>query len=313
MSNPSAPLVSVIVPVYNGTQYLTKTVDSILTQTYANLELILVDDGSKDDSLQLIKQLAERDNRIKPFSKSNGGVAHTRNYAIERSQGEFIALCDQDDLWFPEKLEQQIPLFDNPDVGLVYCGAQIVHEHLNKTSNPGFHGKQRGRVFERLAQENMFTCCTAVVRKTCLTEVDGFDADRALMGVDDWHLWLKLALVCEFDFVAEHLCAHVFHGNNYSANNKKMHDAEMVCLDKIIPLANEKGISIDWDTIQYNIHTRYAQDYIFASEYQYAAEAYQQANRLKPNFKAALKQRIFRWTPGTVLRLLQSVKRSLRR
>ena len=179
----SQTLVSVVVPVYNGAEYLEKTVESILAQDYQNIELILVDDGSKDDSKQLITKLAKLDLRIKPFFNTNGGVAYARNFGIKQSQGDFIAFCDQDDLWLPTKLSKQIPLFDNDNVGLVYCGAIADYVLYEKQSKPNFEGKQKGHVFEHLVQLNMLTCCTAVARKKHLSQVDGFDDDLSLIHI----------------------------------------------------------------------------------------------------------------------------------
>jgi glycosyltransferase involved in cell wall biosynthesis len=116
-------LVSIVIPVYNGAEYIEKTVDSILSQQYSNFELLLVNDGSSDSSKEIIDALVIRDARVKTFHKENGGVAAARNYGIDKAEGKLIAFCDQDDLWLPSKLSKQIPLFDNEQVGLVYCGA----------------------------------------------------------------------------------------------------------------------------------------------------------------------------------------------
>lgn len=307
----SQTLVSVVVPVYNGAEYLEKTVESILAQDYQNIELILVDDGSKDDSKQLITKLAKLELRIKPFFNTNGGVAYARNFGIKQSQGDFIAFCDQDDLWLPTKLSKQIPLFDNDNVGLVYCGAIADYVLYEKQSKPSFEGKQKGHVFEHLVQLNMLTCCTAVARKKYLSQVDGFDDDRALMGVDDWHLWLKLAMVCEFDFVAEHLAVHVFHGDNYSLNDEKMHEAEIVCLEKIEQLATTDYENSNWPLIKQQLHIRYAYSYIFSGLYDLAGDTFIRAHKTQPNLLCYVKGLIFKYTPNFIWQALQKIKRSL--
>ncbi len=307
----SQVLVSVVVPVYNGAEYLEKTVESILAQDYQTIELILVDDGSKDDSKVLITRLAAQDHRIKAFFNPNGGVAYARNFGIAQSVGDFIAFCDQDDLWLPSKLSQQMPLFDNSRVGLVYCGAIADYVLYNKQSTPGFKDKHRGEVFNHLVKMNMLTCCTAVARKTYLQQVEGFDDDRALMGVDDWHLWLKLAMVCEFDFVAEHLAVHVFHGDNYSLNDEKMHEAEIVCLDKIEQLATENFKNSHWALIKQQLHIRYAYSYIFSGLYDLAGETFLRAHRTKPNIPCYIKGVIFKFIPNFIWQILQKIKRGL--
>ena len=304
-------LVAVVIPVYNGEQYLEKTVNSILNQCYENIELILVDDGSSDNSKALIEALSLKDSRIKPFYQQNGGVAKARNFGIAQAKAEFVAFCDQDDLWLPSKLTKQMPLFENPNVGLVYCGAIADYITYNKQSKPNFKHKQRGQVFDKLVQLNMLTCCTAVARKTDLKQVGDFDDDKALMGVDDWHLWLKLSMVCDFDFVAEHLAVHVFHGNNYSLNDEKMHAAELVCLAKIEPMAKQYKQNANWSLIKQQLHVRYAKSYIFSGLYTLAGDTYLKAHQTKNNLSLYLKGIVFKLTPNSVWQLLQNTKRML--
>lgn len=304
-------LISIVVPVYNGAEYLTKTVESILNQDYLNIELILVDDGSSDNSKAIINLLAAKDCRIKPFFNGNGGVAYARNFGIAQAKGDFIAFCDQDDLWLPSKLSQQIPLFSNDKVGLVYCGAIADYVLYDKQSKPSFENKHRGHVFEHLVQLNMLTCCTAVVRKKYLQQVDGFDDDRALMGVDDWHLWLKLAMVCEFDFVEDHLAIHVFHGDNYSLNDEKMHKAEIVCLDKIEQLATDHFKNTPWAFIKQQLHIRYAKSYVFSGMYDLAGITFMRAHKVKNDLPCYIKGLLFKHTPNFIWRALQKIKRGL--
>ncbi|MGB1262265.1 MAG: glycosyltransferase family 2 protein [Cognaticolwellia sp.] len=307
----SKTLVSIVVPVYNGEEYLEKTVKSILAQDYQHIELILVDDGSSDNSPKLIATLAERDARIKPFYKQNGGVAQARNFGIAQAQADFIAFCDQDDLWLPSKISQQLPLFDNPKVGLVYCGAIADYIAYNKQVKPSFKNKHKGQVFDQLVQLNMLTCCTAMVRKSYLEQVGGFDDDRALMGVDDWHLWLKLSMVCDFDFVEQHLAIHVFHGDNYSLNDEKMHAAEIVCLEKIEKIAKQHNQFANWALIKQRLHARYAKSYLFSGLYNLAGDSYIQAHQTKNSAAFYIKGVVFKFTPNFVWKLLQRSKRFL--
>ncbi|WP_068544420.1 glycosyltransferase family 2 protein [Thalassotalea crassostreae] len=303
-------LISVVVPVYNGTKYLTKTVETILSQDHYNLELLLIDDGSTDSSESLIANLATQDSRIKPYSKVNGGVANARNYGIENAKGDFIAFCDQDDLWLPTKLSKQLPLFSNPNTGLVYTGATVDYVLHDKLSSPSFDNKFRGNVFDKLVQQNMFTCCTAMVRKSVIEQVGGFDDDIVLMGVDDWHLWLKLALVCEFDFVPEHLAVHVFHGDNYSLNDEKMHEAEIVCLNKIEEIALQHNQNADWSLIKQQLHIRYAKSYIFSGLYNLAGNTFIRAHKTKKSVNSLLKGALLKVVPNLIWKKLQEIKRS---
>ncbi|MEW9798981.1 glycosyltransferase family 2 protein [Alteromonas sp. CYL-A6] len=302
-------MVSIIVPVYNGAQYIRKTVATLISQTYPSFEVLLINDGSSDDSAAVLDQLAHAHPEIRVFHKENGGVANARNFGLEQASGEFIAFCDQDDLWYDTKLEKQVPLFANPDVGLVYCGAEARYELYNKTSKPGFTNKKRGHVFADMVMQNMLTCCTAVVRKSSVEQVGGFDDDRALMGVDDWHLWIKLSACFEVDFVPEHLAIHVFHGDNYSLNDKKMHDAELVCLDKIIALNLPGAQNVDWDSVKHDLHLKYAVSYVFSSDFDLAKQAFFDAHRAKPDWSCFLNGWLYTVVPSPLLRALQNAKR----
>ena len=102
-------LVSVIMPTYNSGRFVAESIESILNQTYTHLELLITDDGSTDDTPQIIRSYEQKDSRIRYFAMSdNMGAGHARNLSIELARGQYIAFCDSDDTWLPEKLEKQI-------------------------------------------------------------------------------------------------------------------------------------------------------------------------------------------------------------
>ncbi|MDP5132769.1 MAG: glycosyltransferase [Paraglaciecola sp.] len=302
------PLVTVLVPVYNGTKYLEKTINALLAQDYENFEILLINDGSTDSSATLVDELAAKHTNIRAFHKPNGGVAAARNFGIARAEGELIAFCDQDDLWFPTKLSKQVPLFSNERVGLVFCGAIIDYEFLNTQKEQYLGNEFRGHVFERLIEENFVICCTAVARKNLLIETQAFDAERGLMGVDDWLAWLKLALVSELDFVPEYLATYVLHGNNYSANEPEMHKAELICLEKIKPIAQQQGLNLNWASVIQSIHVRYATNYIHNQMFDLAGETLLQAAKLSNNKKLKLKGLALKFIPNPVLSFIKALK-----
>ncbi len=152
----------------------------------------------------------------------------------------------------------------------------------------------------------MLTCCTAIVRKTFLQQVEGFD-DRAIMGVGDWNLWLKLAMVCEFDYVSEHLAVHVFQGDNYSLNDEKTHEAEIICLNKIAPVAAKYEINVNWSLIEHNLHIRYANSYIFSGFYNLAGNTFLRANKEKSNNFTLFKWLAFKFVPNYVWHFYKNV------
>ncbi|MDP4536365.1 glycosyltransferase family A protein [Alkalimonas collagenimarina] len=301
--------VSVIVPVYNGATYINKTVDSLLQQTYTDFEVILINDGSTDCSAQIINDLASTYESVRAFHKENGGVACARNFGIDKAKGDLIAFCDQDDLWLPNKLEHQVPLFENEAIGLVYCGAIAHHTNDNREVRSDFSSHSRGMVFDQLIYENMFTCCTVIARKSAILAVGGFDEDRSLMGVDDWHLWLKIANQFEFDFAEKHLAIHVFHGENYSSNDEKMHAAELVCLDKIRDSIDLSAREVDWSKVKSEVHKKYAACYLYNSDFRKAGRSLKDANAAFFDFKVLIKSILLLILPTLVLSYSQKLKR----
>ena len=130
-------LVSVIVPVYNSKAYLKRCVDAILKQTYSNLEVILVDDGSKDDSYMICKEYEAFDKRVRVFTKENGGSSSARNVGIKEAKGDYICFCDSDDYYEPDIVENLSKVFDKyPDAIIAQCMAVCRDEEGNLTDGP---------------------------------------------------------------------------------------------------------------------------------------------------------------------------------
>ncbi len=127
-------LVSIITPSYNCAKYIGETIESIITQTYQNWELLITDDFSTDNSCEIIKQYANRDPRIKLFKlEKNSGAGVARNNSIKQAHGRYIAFCDSDDRWLPEKLEKQVELLKTSDIPIAYCSYLTCDENGNTT------------------------------------------------------------------------------------------------------------------------------------------------------------------------------------
>lgn len=194
-----SPLVSVIVPSYNTAQYLPEAVDSILAQTYRNLEIHVVDDGSTDNTREVMLAYAN-DPRVIYHYQKNRGEAGARNTGIRAAKGELIALCDSDDLWMPRKLEVQVPCFrDHPEVGVVYTNTQQVDSN-NRDINTYQTTRHNGRITEKLFGENFVTGSTSMFRREC------FDAemyDETLAVCADYDLSLRLSVKYQFLYLHE--------------------------------------------------------------------------------------------------------------
>ena len=218
-------LVSIITPVYNGQDFLERSIKSVLAQTYENWELLLIDDGSSDNSVQIIENYLE-DNRIKLLrNESNSGIPTTRNKGIENSTGEFIALLDQDDEWLPHKLEKQVSRFLEIDdsFGLIYSNVEV-------RTDQGILSDQKKEIepevsiqsnLELMLSRNLITSPTAMVKRKALEEVGLFD-ESIRWGGDDYDLWIRIAHKFKFDYIDEVLCIRHEHQQNYSADKKRM-------------------------------------------------------------------------------------------
>ena len=190
----NGPLVSVIVPSYNRVDLLPDTVDSILSQTFDDFELIIVDNMSEDGTESYVNGL--KDPRIKYYRNPNNGIiAVNRNLGIKNSKGKYIAFCDDDDLWLPYKLEQQIEFMGkNEDIGL--CGGY--EATIDTNGQLRLFPQKESVVFRYYDFYNLLRCnhidtCTAMVRASCLDDIGIFDEDPSLVGIEDYDLWLAIA------------------------------------------------------------------------------------------------------------------------
>jgi glycosyltransferase involved in cell wall biosynthesis len=216
----NAPLVSVIIPAFNAASTIQSTLDSVLQQTFTDLEVIIVDDGSTDDTAEKVRACADR--RIVYTYQPNSERAVARNNGIAHSRGCFCAFIDADDLWLPEKLEKQIPLLSsNPALGLVYCDL-FQFDHTTNQNLTRFGKKEkfyRGKIdITKLLRVNFIQSPTPVVRRAALDQVGGFDSD--LIPVEDWDLWIRIAYRYPIDFVGEPLARYRMHPRATSWENR---------------------------------------------------------------------------------------------
>ena len=191
------PLVSVIVPVWNGAAFLAEALRSLQAQTYTHFEAIIVDDGSTDDTSAIARRFCETDSRFAFVQQTHAGVSAARNTAIARSRGEYIAFLDADDVWFPEKLERQLALFaGDPLINAVFTNFYIWdgRDDLNVWFRPD-KPLPAGDVSRRLVFNIGHVCAAsmsvAVLRRELFNEVGLFDPGLAIG--EDWDLLLRMA------------------------------------------------------------------------------------------------------------------------
>jgi glycosyltransferase involved in cell wall biosynthesis len=207
------PLVSVIIPAYNAAAYVEQTLHSVLAQTYSNLEVLVVDDGSTDQTVEIVQQIAQFDGRVHLLRQQNGGVAAARNLAIYHAKGEFIAPIDADDIWYPENLERQVECMvaGGHSVGLVYSWSVDIDES-NGLLGSFRAAKIEGDVYATLVCHNFLGNASAsMVRRSCLEKVGGYDPglrSQNAEGCEDWELCLRIAAKYEFRVVPHFLVGY---------------------------------------------------------------------------------------------------------
>jgi glycosyltransferase involved in cell wall biosynthesis len=196
------PAVSVVLATYNYGRYLAGALDSALGQTLNDSEIIVIDDGSTDETQQVMRPYFANP-RVRYFGTEHCGQPAAKNTGIRLARAPLIAFLDADDLWVPTKLEKQVALFEiNPNLGVVYSRRWLMDElgrHLHFTQPP----LPRGNVLEAMFRHNFICFSSAVVRRSVLEEVSLFDTDLAL--AIDYDLWLRIAQRYPFDYVDEPL------------------------------------------------------------------------------------------------------------
>jgi glycosyltransferase involved in cell wall biosynthesis len=224
-------MVSVIITCYNYGKYLAGCIESALSQTYRNIEVIIVNDGSTDNSDEImVKYLS--DPRIRYIKRKNAGQANAKNTGIRNAKGAFLAFLDADDLWDSTKLEKQIPLFSYPTVGVVYSIARYIDENgssVEFTVDGKYLTPQSGKVTENLFFDNFIPFSSSVVRRECVDKVGLFD-ETLKMGID-WDLWLRISAGYTFAYVDEPL---LFYRIGHSGQMSKNLEERQRCSDRIM-------------------------------------------------------------------------------
>ena len=224
------PLVSIIVTCYNYGNFVAETLCSLQEQSFSDFEVIVVDDGSTDDSEQQIRPFLQ-DNRFRYVKQKNGGQANAKNKGIQESTARLIAFLDADDKWKPEKLEKQVPLFNRLELGVIYSRCHHIDSQgrLLPSLNYGqLLSPRRGKVTKYLFYDNFVPFSSVIVRKECFNTLGVFDESLS-MGID-WDLWLRFSTRYQFDYCEEaFLLYRVGHSGQMSKNMLE----RIRCADKI--------------------------------------------------------------------------------
>lgn len=233
------PLVSVVIPAFNASGTLQQTLRSVSAQTYRNLEIIVVDDGSVDHTALIARTYRQIDPRVRLVQKSNGGVASARNAGTKASAAEFVAFIDADDLWHPTKIAKQMALLtaNGNDMALVYAPFRRIDVSGMVLGSSRNH-RVDGWVVNRHFYVNFIGNGSSIlVRKHVLEEIGGYSStllEANAQGCEDLLLQLRIALHYRFGTVPEYLVGYRLSPGNMSSNQERMLRSSLLALTMVL-------------------------------------------------------------------------------
>jgi glycosyltransferase involved in cell wall biosynthesis len=231
MENVKSPMVSVVIPTYNRAHLVSRAIQSVLDQTYRDFELIIVDDGSTDNTEEVVR--AFHDARIIYLKQpSNRGVSAARNAGIKAAQGNYIAFQDSDDEWLPQKLEKQMALFKEDkkgDLGLVLCEYLVLEKGQEIHSVPNIKRLNYEQLISHPGAYNEGP--SRYLLKRDLTERELY-FDENLRACEDWDLLLRMSHICRIDYAKEVLVKYIIHNETHLGSYRNILDARNILLKK---------------------------------------------------------------------------------
>lgn len=233
------PLISVIIPVYNGERTIYDAVTSVLNQSFEEFELLVINDGSQDSTLDILAEI--KDPRLKIHSFPNEGLSASRNRGIRRASGEYVSFLDADDMWTPDKLESQLAaLRGQPDAAVCYSWTDFIDQEGNPLGY-GIHTTRNGHVFPDLLKFYFVgSGSNALIRKTAFDAVGLFD--ESLKSVEDWDMFLRLATTYQFAAVPQAQILYRIVDDSLSSDVLRMEREMLKVVDRAY--AQEPGKSL---------------------------------------------------------------------
>ncbi|HUU46416.1 MAG TPA: glycosyltransferase family A protein [Acidobacteriota bacterium] len=262
---PANPLVSVVLPTYNGAGrgYLAEAIASVLAQTYPHRELIIVDDGSADDTPALLANYAQPGVRI--VHQLNQGLAAARNTGIHHATGEYICFLDDDDRWLPEKLERQVRFFGECErrsggrVKLVFTPITLIDERGRAVGRQAHTA--RGDIYESLFTTNLVDSPSSVmIKRDVLDAVGSFDP--ALRSIEDLDLWIRIAQDYEIHSMDEPLVEYRVHTNKLSTQLATMYMYRRRVVERALDANRRTDLHLDRGAVLFDIEKQYFDKYL---------------------------------------------------
>lgn len=258
--------VSVVIPNYNYGRFLREALDSALNQTYKPLEVVVVDDGSTDESHEILAEYETKG--VKVIRQKNCGVGAARNTGAKASSGEVIAFLDADDIWFPEKLEKQVAAFDgDSELGLVSCGMQEFNQQGEVINT--YEEGQEGWLSKKMLTFDapvIVSGSAVAVRRDIFERISGFDERKELHPSEDWDFFYRVSRVSKVGFVKEILIHYRNHGDNGHLKIPRFENAMLLAYKKIFRTTDREVLQLRRKSYG-NFYKVLAGSYLYAKQY----------------------------------------------
>ena len=254
MTNPFMPAVSIIIPTYNRSSVLSRAIDSVLAQTFGDWELIIVDDGSTDDTRNLVAGYQARHAAIRYVHQENRKQAAARNHGIREARGRNLAFLDSDDEWFPDKLSRQMAVLEaDPALGMVYGNQMIAGDGaLHWRYSPGH--LPSGHIFHRLLRRDFYCSLQTVLMRRSVIEQVGLLDESLRDALEDWEFTLRITHRFPVAAIDEPVClrrVNTSYSRNYSLIRIRNHKAILKKVFASIPVSAEEQRHL-WRESSYN-------------------------------------------------------------
>ncbi|WP_176592705.1 glycosyltransferase family 2 protein [Sphingobium sp. EM0848] len=306
-------LVSIVIPAYNARATIDETLRSVRSQTHSALEIIVVDDGSRDETAAIVRSHAAADPRVRLIETQNGGVAAARNRGWQDARSDLIAFVDADDLWAPGKIERQLEALDaaGADCGLVYCWSAKIDVHSHVTDNRD-RPMRDGWVLDHLFRGNFIgNGSAALVRRQALIDARGFESGlwrAGAQGCEDILFYARVAERHRFAVVPDYLVGYRYLPDNMSSNMCRMLRSWMMVVDEMATRHGDKQAILKEGLANYAIWL--ARRAVFLRDARQLTALVAMLARPQPRLAAHI---LFRSAPSAGMQLARGAARRLRR
>ncbi len=274
------PKVSVIIPTYNRANLLPRAIESVLKQTFKDFELIIVDDGSTDNTKEIVNNYIKKDNRIKYiYQENSGGPAKPKNTGIKIAKGKYIAFLDSDDEWFINKLKKQYHLYEdnkNNNVGLIGCEAISINNETKEKKYIKSIKYIEARSPEVLKKTIPKSFSSVMINKNVFKEIGLID--EKIKICDDFELYIRISRKYNFLFIQEPLFNYYVHENNVSASKNYI----KIIKERKLIMQKHKKIFLSHPNIYSNQFKKFGTFYLLNDNHKLAKKNFIQAIKIKP-------------------------------